>query len=97
MIDKTSISSNPGNNRQRTDLTQLSVGQNGKPSDTGKTDTPTAKVELSSQAHTLAKLEKSIGLSTGVDTEKVSQFKAAIASGEYTVNSDSLADRLLNH
>jgi negative regulator of flagellin synthesis FlgM len=52
-------------------------------------------VQLSSQAHTIEKLEAKILSSEGVDKAKVEEIKQQIADGSYEMNSSNIADKLL--
>lgn len=58
--------------------------------------TETDSVSLSDRAQTLAKLEASLSELPDVDSEKVDRIRAAIVSGKYTVDSEAVAEKLLN-
>jgi negative regulator of flagellin synthesis FlgM len=60
-------------------------------------DNKAASVQLSQQAQSIERLETKIQYSEGVDTAKVDQLKQSIADGSYEVNSERLAEKLLNH
>ena len=53
-------------------------------------------VSLSSAGQAIVKLEAEIAKTPDVDLEKVEKVKAEIASGRYSVNSSSVADRMLD-
>ena len=81
-----------------------SSGANGAKAATEKgSDRPNAggggsqsdSVELSSQALVLTDLETKINSANAIDSSKVEQLKAAINSGEYTIDADKVAARLL--
>ncbi len=61
-------------------------------SQTAKTE---SSVSLSSTAQSVAKLEAKIAEAPDVNVDKVSSLKSAIDSGSYTVDSASVADKLL--
>lgn len=58
-------------------------------------DSQNDSVELSSQARVLTGLEAKISSVSDVDNGRVEQIKAAINSGEYTVNAEQIAAKLL--
>ena len=53
------------------------------------------KVELTSGAQLLSRLEDSLASAPAVDSAKVADVKAAIASGNYEIDTTSLADAIL--
>ena len=55
------------------------------------------QVQLSPQAQSIKSVEASIQASEGVDNAKVADIKARIESGEYTINSDSIASKMLQY
>ncbi|GAA3979737.1 flagellar biosynthesis anti-sigma factor FlgM [Allohahella marinimesophila] len=57
---------------------------------------PGDSVVLSAQARSLQKLESQISDLPEVDTDRVADLKARIDSGEYQVNSRSVAGKLLS-
>jgi negative regulator of flagellin synthesis FlgM len=52
-------------------------------------------VEISGGARSLASLEQAVKDMPAVDTAKVAQLSTAIEQGTYTVNSQHIADRLM--
>lgn len=59
-------------------------------------DSTEKNVQLSSQAQTIERLEAKITTSEGVDSAKVEQIKQQIAEGSYEVDSQRLAENILN-
>lgn len=57
---------------------------------------PRDSVSLSSQAQTLARLESAMKDSPEVDESKVERIKQALAEGNYSVDSYSIAGKMLN-
>ncbi|MCR8921405.1 flagellar biosynthesis anti-sigma factor FlgM [Dasania sp. GY-MA-18] len=53
------------------------------------------QVNLSNQAQTLKSLESKLADLPEVDEERVATIKAAIANGEYSINNDKIAEKLL--
>lgn len=53
-------------------------------------------VSLSPEAQSITKIETAIANSPDVDSDKVSAVRSALQSGQYTINADAIADRLLN-
>ncbi len=51
-------------------------------------------VSLSSTGKSLVQLESSIQSAPDVDTDKVSALKASIDSGEYSIDSRTIADKI---
>ena len=52
-------------------------------------------VSLSTTGQNMAKLEAAVAQTPAVDEAKVAQVKAAITSGQYKVDADSIADKML--
>lgn len=76
------------------------TGSDTRTGNTGKTTTdkapePGVSVELSGLSGQLKALESQIANVDVVDTAKVSEIKQAIAEGRFRINSDVIADRLL--
>lgn len=68
----------------------------------GKADTPAAPiarsddtVELTERAQLLERLEKSLETAPAVDSQRVAEIKAAIESGDYEINAESIADAMV--
>ncbi|MGS2717506.1 flagellar biosynthesis anti-sigma factor FlgM [Eionea flava] len=53
-------------------------------------------VQLSPEAQTIERLEAKITASEGVDSAKVEQIKQQIAEGSYEINSQRLAENIVN-
>ena len=53
------------------------------------------KVELTSDARLLEKLDKALANAPDVDEARVAEVKAAIESGNYEINPDAIADAML--
>ena len=71
-----------------------------KPSDNAEnvkaeTTSQESSVSLSSLGQTIAKIESELATSSEVDQEKVAQIKAAITSGQYSVDAASIADKII--
>ncbi len=81
----------------------IAPAQNGTARSTGdlkaqgsKTETEaSAKVELSSAAHTLQ--AGAAGTQGDFDAEKVSRIAKAIADGSFTINASAIADKLISN
>lgn len=96
-----------GINGPRTNATQTGNSQKGKaadapaapnaPSKAAEGDDAAAKdtVEISSQARVLKSLEIKLGSLPDVNLDKVAEIKAAIESGKYNVDADSIADKIV--
>ncbi|MDH2431332.1 flagellar biosynthesis anti-sigma factor FlgM [Pokkaliibacter sp. MBI-7] len=54
------------------------------------------KVELSSEAKSMQSIEDQVRQLPDVDQEKVDRIKSAIADGSYSVNSQSIANKMLD-
>ncbi len=54
-------------------------------------------VVLSSQAKAMKVLEEKIGKQNSINREKVEKIKAAIARGEYPINYERVAEKLLDY
>ena len=90
------LKSNPGLQPSNTNGTANARGAD-KPATTATTTTAqvaTDSVRLSSQGQAMA---SAVGSSNGVfDTKKVERIKMAIADGQFQVNSEKVADGLLD-
>lgn len=65
------------------------------PASARKGAAPQDSVFLSQQAHAMSKLEAQAMQSKDVDEAKVAAIRQAIAEGRYVVDSQSVADRML--
>ena len=52
-------------------------------------------VSLSSAGQSIAKIEANLAASPEVDSEKVARIKSEIASGNYQVDANAIADKML--
>jgi len=52
-------------------------------------------VELTSRARLLERLEKSLDAAPAVDSQRVAEVKAAIETGDYEIDSESIADAMV--
>ncbi|GAA5316147.1 MAG: flagellar biosynthesis anti-sigma factor FlgM [Candidatus Pelagadaptatus aseana] len=57
---------------------------------------PAKDVSLSSEAHTLNRLEAQINASPDIDASRVAQIKQAIADGTFEINAERIAEKMLN-
>jgi flagellar biosynthesis anti-sigma factor FlgM len=99
------VNSNPGNTNQAatvrgTDVSKTSGKTLGAPtskSSTGKatTDLDSAKIEMSKDALAMQKAKSIASKDTNNDA-KVAQLQKLIDAGEYKVDSEAVADRLVN-
>ncbi|MEM7292755.1 MAG: flagellar biosynthesis anti-sigma factor FlgM [Pseudomonadota bacterium] len=71
-----------------------STGKAAPASDSG-TAKPTDKVDLTDAAETLQELEKSLGENAQISSEKVAAIKEALASGQYKIDPDLIAQKFL--
>ena len=91
----------PGNNSINTHSNASGKTKSPAPAESkveSATTTPAKQAEsvsLSSAAQSVAKLESEIAAVSDVDLEKVSSLKSAVDSGSYTVDSNTLAQKLL--
>ena len=61
-----------------------------------RTSTPQTDVTLSPRAAQLKQLETQLSAIPVVDRARVDDIKAAIASGQYAINTDNIAESLLD-
>ena len=101
MVKDISGLGSPNRSDLRTDRNPGS-SQKAESSVSGNSNTPTAsssvsdQVELSSQAQTLKNLEAKLADLPEVDEERVAALKSAIENGEYQINDQRVADKLLS-
>lgn len=97
VIDFNNIGSGPNNSQRAKDgagVTHKSGGNNTRTEE--KQTTPRGdNVSLSEKAKGLKELETSIKAHPDVDKEKVEKIKAAIAEGSYSVDSNKVAQKML--
>ncbi len=55
-----------------------------------------AKIELSERAQDIKKIRNAMGSSPDVDEVKVAKFKNLIASGQYKVDAEKTADKMVD-
>lgn len=60
------------------------------------TENSGGEVSLSSAAQSLSKLESAINSSPDVNSSKIEEIKKAIAEGSYSINAESIAQRMLD-
>jgi len=94
-MDTTSISKLGGSVEESTSARSL-----GGEKTSGKPAAPAAgargdSVNLTSGAQLLSRLEESLASAPAVDSAKVAEVKSAIASGNYEIDTTSLADAIL--
>lgn len=53
-------------------------------------------VSLSSEAQSLGKLEAAVASTPAVDSDKIAAAKSALLSGQYTIDADAIAGKLLD-
>ncbi|MGH1486198.1 MAG: flagellar biosynthesis anti-sigma factor FlgM [Cellvibrionaceae bacterium] len=77
---------------------QKTVAEEGidKPSRNDTTPASQDSVVLSNEAQSLKQLEAKIIDSTDVDTAKVNEIRQAIADGSYSIDADSIAQKILD-
>ncbi len=69
--------------------------RNSSPRDTGSLPPTRDKVDINSVAAQLHQLERALNDVSIVDTARVDAIKQAISSGQFKVNSEVVADKLL--
>lgn len=72
-----------------------SVDKNNRPVDSARVVTGKDKVEFSDRARLLSKARASFDEASGVRTEQVSELRAKVDSGQYTIPYEDLARKLL--
>lgn len=65
--------------------------------ESGSTISGDNAVRLSPEAQSIERLESRILTSDGVDAAKVAQLQQQIADGSYEINSQSIAEKILNY
>jgi negative regulator of flagellin synthesis FlgM len=91
-VDSTSTAalSTGRSNTQRSDAASGGTQASG-----GSSSNTAENVQISGGARNLASLEQAVKDMPAVNTAKVAQISAAIEQGTYTVNSQHIADRLM--
>ena len=99
-IDINQISSNRPDGPKRHDNGKIATpspqNTDNKPASPSPDTSTRDSVSLSSTAQNLAKIETELKSLPDVDQSKVDAIKAQIASGDYQVNSQNLAQKMLN-
>lgn len=92
-INANRLTQSGSRNTQRTTENGTSAdGRNAADRSSGGAD----KVSLTNTAARLKELEQRLSDQAPVDTRRVNDMKNAIASGEYRVDADRVADKMLN-
>lgn len=91
----------PGRNELRTDRSsngspKTADTTSSTPATTGPNASSSDQVELSSQATTLKSLESKLAELPEVDEERVAAIKAAVESGEFNIDNEQLASKILS-
>lgn len=61
-----------------------------------KNAAPSDSVSLSGRAQAMGRLENQIAQEPAVNSAKVAELKQSISEGSYTVNADTIADKMLS-
>jgi negative regulator of flagellin synthesis FlgM len=93
---KSGIYSSGGGANNRTNGTANSKDNASAPSPKPAASAPAKDVSLSSEAHTLNRLEAQINASPDIDASRVAQIKQAIADGTFEINAERIAEKMLN-
>ena len=84
-----------GNKVEDTATTRLTGGNQGAKSQPGNTSSFGDTVNLTSGGQLLSRLQESLSTAPSVDVAKVADVKAAIASGNYEIDSGAIADAMI--
>ena len=94
-MDQSSISKLGGKvDEAKTSGTQGSTSAPANPA-SGKASSGGDTVQLTSGAQLLSRLEQTLANSPSVDAAKVAEVKAAIAEGNYEIDSGAIADAMI--
>jgi len=96
VIDPNNIANTGGAGVKSRSVPVESSAKSSKSSEKPATTSNADSVSLSAEAQSLGKLEASIAASPDVDTAKVESVRNAIASGEYKVDADAIAEKALS-
>ncbi len=91
-INANRLTQSGSRNAQRVNEKTEGAGSSDKSSSTSGAD----KVSLTRTAARLKELEQRLSDQAPVDTRRVNDMKNAIASGEYRVDADRVADKMIN-
>lgn len=88
-----------GNNPDRIELSQTTSSKTGSAKTAGKADSAVASAKADSSTKIslsdLSSLETKVAGDSGFDAGRVEQIKDAIRSGDFKVNADVVADKLI--
>jgi negative regulator of flagellin synthesis FlgM len=90
-----SLTGKLGNKLDETSATKVSrekVVPAGKPAEQS---VPSDKVELTSNAKLLERLDKALASAPDIDEARISEIKTAIENGNYEIDSDAIAQAML--
>ncbi len=73
-----------------------SAGRSSAPSTATSSSSGGGRVEINPLASRMASLEQSIQQHPAVDSQKIEAIKAAISSGNFSINADAIADGLIS-
>lgn len=81
--------------RQKAGSANLSSNSHSPAAEKPAENNATKNVQLSQEAQSIKRLETKIEASEGVDTAKVDHIKQKIADGNYEINSQSIAEKII--
>ncbi|MBV1873248.1 MAG: flagellar biosynthesis anti-sigma factor FlgM [Gammaproteobacteria bacterium] len=73
------------------------TAEGGKKQESATAQQKSVSVSISAEAKNLDSIEKQVKSSSSFDKEKVATIKQALQDGNYTINFEKVAEKLLNH
>jgi negative regulator of flagellin synthesis FlgM len=90
------LTSSANHTRQKSTNTAVSSSVDSQATAASSSANPEKNVQLSAQAQTIERLEAKIVASDGTDASKIEQIKQQIANGSYEIDSNRIAEKMLN-
>ncbi len=95
MNDITNINSNRAQLNSSQSSSVKSKNETKQNTDSGNTAAQADRVTLTNTASRLQDIEQQLSNASSIDNERVAEVQSAIANGEYNVDSDRVADKML--
>lgn len=96
VIDPNNIGNATSTGARGKPATEERTSVNKQGADTAKLAQAKDSVSLSSEAQSIAKLEQAVAAEPSMDTDRIRSLKSALHSGNYRVDAEAIAQKMLD-